>query len=188
APPGSGTAPSAGPGAQPTGTTPATGPGAPAGATGTPSVGPTQGPATPAPGRPPASPSTAAAAYGCSGGLVGSYPVATGTGAVLGYYYLFFDNSSGKNCAATIKTSASGYGTASAVKATISRCSNPGPAPSCTTVAGTTSTDAGNFTMYAGPVRVAAAGACITGYGSITWGGVTATTAASLGNRAVHCG
>lgn len=111
----------------------------------------------------------------------------TGSGVVLGYFYIWFDNTSGRNCAATIKTVNSGYGTASAVKASISRCSNPSAAATCTKVAGTTSTDEGDFTMYAGPVRVAAAATCITGSGSITWGGVTGTTASSLGNRAVHC-
>ncbi|MEV4616831.1 serine/threonine-protein kinase [Kitasatospora sp. NPDC049258] len=143
--------------------------------------------ATPAPQAPP-SPPTAAAAYGCSGGLIDSYPVKTGAGVVLGYFYLYFDNATGTNCAATIKTANSGYGTASHVSASISRCGNTSPAASCTVAAGTTKTDDGNFTMYAGPVKVAAAGACVTGSGSITWGGVTATTAGSLGNRAVHCG
>jgi serine/threonine-protein kinase len=163
------------------------GPGPAAGATTAPgSTAPAGAPGT-TPARPPASPGTAAAAYGCTGGLVGSYPVATGAGVVLGYYYVFFDNAKGTNCAATIKTSDSGYGTASAVSATISRCTQTAPAASCTKVAGTTATDSGSYKMYAGPVKVAAVATCITGYGSITWGGVTATTAKSLGNRAVHC-
>lgn len=181
------TAPGASPGApQPTG-------GATAGGTGT-AARPTAATTTarPATTTPPAkvppSPGTGAATYGCSGGLVGSYPVRTSAGVVFGYFYIWYDNASGKNCAATIKTSNSGYGSKSAVSASISRCSNTAAAASCTKVAGTTSTDSGSFTMYAGPVKVAAVKTCITGYGSITWGGVTATTSGSLGNRAVHCG
>ncbi|MER8184413.1 protein kinase [Kitasatospora sp. NPDC094015] len=157
-------------------------------ATTTPPAGTAPGSTTaPAPQAPP-SPPTGAAAYGCTGGLIDSYPVKTGAGVVLGYFYLYFDNATGTNCAATIKTANSGYGTASAVRASISRCSNTAPAASCTVVGGSTKSDEGSFTMYAGPVKVAAAGACVTGSGSITWAGVTATTAGSLGNRAVHCG
>lgn len=55
-------------------------------------------------------------------------------------------------------------------------------------MAGTTANDEGSFAKYAGPVKVNAAAKCITGFGSITWNGVTATTSGSLGNRAVHCG
>ena len=134
-----------------------------------------------------ASPATSAGTYGCSGGLVGSYPVTAPNGVVFGYFYIWFDNASGQNCAATIKTVNSGYGTASAVKATISKCGQTAPAANCTKVAGTTATDQGNFAKFAGPVKVAAVKTCINGSGSITWNGVTATTA-SLGNRAVHCG
>ncbi|WP_371501513.1 protein kinase [Kitasatospora sp. NBC_00374] len=162
----------------------------------TPAPGTTPGATAPAPGgttaapvpNPPASPATGAAAYGCSGGLIDSYPVKTSTGVVFGYYYLYFDGSTGNNCAATIKTANSGYGTASAVKASISRCSNTAPSNSCSPVAGTTANDEGSFAKYAGPVKVNAAAKCITGFGSITWNGVTATTSGSLGNRAVHCG
>ncbi|GAA0686468.1 hypothetical protein GCM10010193_45420 [Kitasatospora atroaurantiaca] len=143
--------------------------------------------ATP-PAQVPASPATTASAYGCTGGLVDSYPVKTSEGVIFGYFYLYFDNSTGNNCAATIKTANSGYGTASVVKASISRCSNTSASNSCTKVSGTTSTDEGNFAKFAGPVKVSAASTCITGFGSIVWGGVTATTSSTLGNRAVHCG
>ncbi|WP_431681358.1 protein kinase domain-containing protein [Kitasatospora sp. KL5] len=156
----------------------------------TPAPGTTPGtgstPTTAAPVKAPPSPATSAATYGCSGGLVGSYPVTTPAGVVFGYFYIWFDASSGKNCAATIKTVNSGYGTASSVKASISRCTQTAPAANCSKVAGTTATDQGDFAKFAGPVRVAAVKICINGYGSITWAGQTATTS-SLGNRAVHC-
>ncbi|MEV8092746.1 serine/threonine-protein kinase [Kitasatospora sp. NPDC085879] len=159
------------------------------GATGAPATTPGTGgaPATATPPKAPPAPATSAGTYGCSGGLVGSYPVTTASGVVFGYFYIWFDNASGKNCAATIKTVNSGYGTASAVSASISRCSQTTAAASCSTVAGTTATDQGNFAKYAGPVRVSAVKTCITAAGSITWAGQTATTR-SLGNRAVHCG
>ncbi|GAA1096472.1 serine/threonine-protein kinase [Kitasatospora arboriphila] len=144
-------------------------------------------PTTAGPTKVPPSPATSAGTYGCSGGLVGSYPVTTASGVVFGYFYIWFDSASGKNCAATIKTVNSGYGTASAVSASISRCSQTAAAASCSKVAGTTATDQGSFAKFAGPVRVAAVKTCINGSGSITWAGQTATTR-SLGNRAVHCG
>ncbi|MCU7822118.1 serine/threonine-protein kinase [Kitasatospora sp. DSM 101779] len=176
--------------------TPGAAPGAPAdpsgsqpGATTAPGTAPaTPGtPTTAGPTKVPPSPATSAGTYGCSGGLVGSYPVTTASGVVFGYFYIWFDSASGKNCAATIKTVNSGYGTASAVSASISRCSQTTAAASCSQVAGTTATDQGNFAKYAGPVRVSAVKTCINGSGSITWAGQSATTR-SLGNRAVHCG
>ncbi|MEW1911894.1 serine/threonine-protein kinase [Kitasatospora sp. NPDC085895] len=172
-------------------------PGAPgtAGGGGQPGTTPAPGTAPATPGTPttagpttvPPSPATSAGTYGCSGGLIGSYPVTTASGVVFGYFYIWFDSASGKNCAATIKTVNSGYGTASAVSASISRCSQTTAAASCSKVAGTTATDQGSFAKFAGPVRVAAVKTCINGSGSITWAGQTATTR-SLGNRAVHCG
>ncbi|WP_052390593.1 serine/threonine-protein kinase [Streptomyces sp. NRRL B-24484] len=160
--------------------------GGPPGATTAPGTAPTA-PATAGPTKVPPSPATSAGTYGCSGGLTDSYPVTTASGVVFGYFYVWFDAASGKNCAATIKTVNSGYGTASAVSASISKCTQTTAAASCSKVAGTTVTDQGSFAKFAGPVRVAAVKTCINGSGSITWAGQTATTR-SLGNRAVHCG
>jgi len=175
------------PGATTTPSSPAAASGKP-GTTTAPSTAAGKAATTAPPAQVPASPATTASTYGCSGGLVDSYPVKTAEGVIFGYFYLYFDKSTGNNCAATIKTANSGYGTASVVKASISRCSNTSASNSCTKVSGSTSTDEGNFAKFAGPVKVSAASTCITGFGSIVWGGVTATTSSTLGNRAVHCG
>ena len=83
-----------------------------------------------------------------------------------GTVYLTYNASAGKNCVVTIRENS---GTATLVEAYLRR-------------SGTTSwaKDSGNYTTYAGPVYVSAAGSCVD------WGGTIGT--ASLTRYGTNCG
>ncbi|MGW0521654.1 M23 family metallopeptidase [Crossiella sp. NPDC003009] len=84
----------------------------------------------------------------------------------VGRTYLLYNNSNGNNCVVTLKSVS--VGTASAVSAFLE-------------VQGEArTTDSGNFTHYAGPVRKAAPGKCVK------WGGSVGSTAYTSGFE--HCG
>ncbi|WP_143202257.1 hypothetical protein [Streptomyces sp. CB01249] len=120
-----------------------------------------------------AAPSASAAGFGCPGSQIDVYPVTDANkGLVLSNIFLYYDASTGKNCASNVRTSAGGTGTAA--KISISIWADGGSAV----------TDSGNYSQYAGPVSVYAAGKCIN---------VKATTYASGGRyglvqRNGHCG
>jgi hypothetical protein len=128
-------------------------------------------------------------AYGCPGTRVGSYPVKTPQGTTWGYFHIYYDSSTGVNCAVTVKNTAGGYGTYGYTQATIVACYNTTPSDDCKEV-DQGKTDRGYYLYYAGPVKVYAKDRCISGKGSIERAadGVNATTYTTLGNRAVHCG
>jgi hypothetical protein len=83
-----------------------------------------------------------------------------------GTVYLTYNNSTGKNCVVTIRENP---GTATLMEAYLRR-------------SGTSSwvKDSGNFTTYAGPVYVSAAGSCVD------WGGTIGT--ASQTRTRTNCG
>ncbi|CAM5449962.1 hypothetical protein ACFYZI_18585 [Streptomyces griseorubiginosus] len=127
-------------------------------------------------------PAASAAGYGCAGSEIDTYPVKTSGGTQYATIHLFYDSSTGNNCAVTVATTAGGYGTSETTMASISECSGT-TLTSCVDGAITRKADAGSYQYYAGPVSVPGAGHCILVSGSRTHNGVVA------GNQygPVHC-
>ncbi|WP_306311701.1 hypothetical protein [Streptomyces hydrogenans] len=139
----------------------------------------------------PSASAAATGAYGCGGSQIDSYQVKTSGGSVYGNVYLYYDASTGKNCAVNVATAAGGYGTPTFKFVMIVKC-----------VAGTTagstcvqdtyvqdpSTTGITYSQYAGPVSISAAGRCIsvTGINSLTSG--PSSSQASFSSKATHCG
>jgi hypothetical protein len=132
--------------------------------------------------------SPAAAATSCAGSLIDSQPMTdlAGSGATYGTLYVYYDSSTGKNCAKATNST----GVSHDMIVWISRCA-PGTGSSwynCNTsdpfVQGG-NYDRGYYHAYAGPVNTpgSAAGRCIEAYSQITVG--TKTGTADIGG---HCG
>ncbi|MFJ3716678.1 hypothetical protein [Streptomyces sp. NPDC090057] len=128
-------------------------------------------------------PAASAAAYGCAGSEIDTYAVKTSGGTQYSTIHLFYDSSTGNNCAVNVATTAGGYGTAEKTMVNISVCSGT-TLSSCVGGQITNKADVGNYQYYAGPVSVHAANHCILVSGSREHNGVNA------GNQwgPVHCG
>jgi hypothetical protein len=111
-----------------------------------------------------------------------------GGSAIWGNVELYWDSSTGRNCAKTVATSAGYYGTASYKSVILYRCvAGTKAGSSCQTdsqVADPGSTSV-HYTYYAGPVSLAAAGRCIAVTGEVDNPGGTAF--AALHTPAMHC-
>ncbi|GAA1940473.1 hypothetical protein [Kitasatospora viridis] len=129
---------------------------------------------------------SAQAATGCSGTLIDTYPAYNG-GTVWANVYLYYDSSTGDNCAVTQSTSAGGYGVSKPMNVYLTRCNETTQSNTCTTSSvNQTVHDAGNYAYYAGPVSINAAGHCILVSGEETYDGVTVS--ADSHPIASHCG
>ncbi|WP_406321601.1 hypothetical protein [Streptomyces sp. NBC_01637] len=124
-----------------------------------------------------------AAGYGCAGSEIDSYAVRTdsGTGTVYGYVHLYYDSSTGKNCAVNVATSAGGYGVYKPMTiilwecaASDTNCNNPYEEDY----------DQGSYSQYAGPVSVTAPGHCVRVAATIQYKGEQGWLVSPLG----HCG
>ncbi|MFE0459043.1 hypothetical protein ACFW1A_07235 [Kitasatospora sp. NPDC058965] len=105
--------------------------------------------------------SASAAGWGCSGSEVSGspYPTRTPSGAVFSYVHLYWDGSTGRNCAVNVKTG-SLYGTPSLTEVSLSECAaGDTPGGNCEQIAA--DGDNNIYSYYAGPVSVPAAGHCI---------------------------
>ncbi|MFG2329900.1 hypothetical protein ACGFMM_09760 [Streptomyces sp. NPDC048604] len=130
-----------------------------------------------------------AGGYGCSGSEIGKYgvglPISSPSPNHVGDIRVYYDASTGMNCAVAVKNANSGYGEATYVQIGIDRCvAGTRPGTRCT-VDGTDDYDNGWFKYYAGPVSINAAGRCIVIYAEIF------NTKGESGYRntyAVHCG
>ncbi|MEV6013630.1 spore-associated protein A [Streptomyces sp. NPDC051976] len=103
----------------------------------------------------------------CTGNEVADspYPVTTSTGAVYGYLHLYWNASTGTNCAVTVKTGAlAGPRTYTSVN--LAACAGDTPDACSTWVED--SPDGGYYTSYAGPVSVKGAGHCVELSGEIS--------------------
>ncbi|SOD85179.1 hypothetical protein SAMN06272765_2585 [Streptomyces sp. Ag109_G2-15] len=133
-------------------------------------------------------PSASAAGYGCSGSLVDNHPIRTTENVTYGNLYLYYDSSTGYNCAVAVKNSAGGAGTASKTTVSIFRCTaGASTGDACTTDA--SDDDSGNYSSYAGPVKVYAPNRCIRLYANI-WHPTNGWIASYWGgnaNLAEHC-
>ncbi|MCF0097395.1 Spore-associated protein A [Micromonospora sp. MH99] len=115
-------------------------------------------------GRP--NPYTAAQACGSGYQVIDSATLTDGGGRRQGRVYLLYHSGNGNNCVVTLKDTAVGARTAASAYLEVQGRAR--------------STDSGSFDYYAGPVRAAAAGACVK------WGG--ATGGVSYGSGFEHCG
>ncbi|WP_157877421.1 spore-associated protein A [Streptomyces odonnellii] len=116
-----------------------------------------------------------AGAYGCAGSEIDTYAVKTSGGATWGTIHLYYDSSTGLNCAVNVKTSAGYAGTPSITWVALARSSD-----------GKSDLDSGNFSSYAGPVTISAPGQCITVSGVVR--NPADTVEASVVAKNVHCG
>lgn len=112
-----------------------------------------------------ASPASAATYNGACGdgyAVINSYDLSSDRGTI----FLTYNNSNGHNCVTTVRTVA---GTTTLVEAMVR-------------VSGSSDwvIDSGDYTTYAGPVHVEAAGKCID------WGGTIGTETRTFPNQ--HCG
>ncbi|WP_405881064.1 hypothetical protein OG747_22110 [Streptomyces sp. NBC_01384] len=117
-------------------------------------------------------PSAFAGGYGCSGNQIDTYPV-TYSGETFGNVYLYYDSSTGKNCAVTVSNSSHGYGSSKYMYVRVEKCQQTAPSGGYCTIYSPEVWDdnGGDFLYYAGPVTVSAAGHCISVVGEISWQG-----------------
>lgn len=131
-----------------------------------------------------------ASGWGCPGNEVSGspYAVTTTSGAVYSYVHLFYDPSSGDNCAVNVKTG-SLYGTPTLTKVKLSVCSDTAPNTSCGGWNLPSQEDPANnstlYAYYAGPVTVPGSGHCIAVYAETDR---TASDFATYWSGAYHCG
>ncbi|MER5629395.1 hypothetical protein [Streptomyces nitrosporeus] len=110
----------------------------------------------------------------------------TSSGTLYGNIYVYYDSSTGRNCAVTVKNSTGGYGSTSWTSVTLAVCKTSTAGSPCYTDGQPTVTDGGYYKQYAGPVSVSAAGKCIKLFGQIS-----ADTPIATGQSpsyGVHCG
>jgi len=128
-------------------------------------------------------PSASASGYGCSGSQIDTYNVNHGS-TLFGVVHLYYNSSTGKNCAVTVKTAAGGYGTKSQIDVVIDRCATPGSHPGYDCYSLAKVDDSGNYAEYAGPVSLSAAGSCIAVYGYVS---TPNYVSADVQTGPVHC-
>ena len=130
-------------------------------------------------------PSASAAGYGCPGSQIDTYAIKSSGGTTYGTVHLYYNSSTGSNCAVAVANSTGGSGQAGWFRSVaIMRCAETTPGGPCTTVSGTYKNDAGYYLQYAGPVTVTAAGKCIKVYGAMHKDGAYAEGY----SKAAHCG
>lgn len=121
---------------------------------------------------------SSAAAYGCSGTEIDSYAVKTSGGTTFGTIHLYYDSSTGRNCAVNVANAAGGYGTYTIKNVYLGVYGG-------TTVYDPAFGSTTKYANYAGPVSVSAPGKCILVGGVIQ---SPAGTIASYSSEATHCG
>ncbi|MEU3986735.1 spore-associated protein A [Streptomyces sp. NPDC026672] len=123
----------------------------------------------------PAASAATAGAYGCSGTEIDTYPVKAldGTGSTWGTVHLYYNASTGSNCAVTVKSVYVGTPSFTAIYLN----SSDGAVHD---------DDAGNYSYYAGPVSIHAPGRCISING-VVWNPAHTELAQQVA-VGVHCG
>ncbi|MFI8531485.1 hypothetical protein ACIGMX_14675 [Streptomyces aquilus] len=130
-------------------------------------------------------PTAGAATYGCNGSQIGAYAVKTSGGTTFGTAYLYYDSSTGKNCAAAVKNSTGGYGNSTYTSVSIEKCAQTSPASLCTLLNPRVYDDDGdNYLYYAGPVSISAPNNCIH-LSAVIWNGNGSF--AQFNSGAFHC-
>ncbi|MFC0542715.1 hypothetical protein [Kutzneria chonburiensis] len=124
-----------------------------------------------------------AAGWGCSGSEVSDspYPVVGPAGSVFSYVHLYWNGSTGKNCAVNVKTGAL-YGTPTQTEIVLYQCAADTPAAGCS--ATLAASDGGNFAYYAGPASIPGAGHCLVVQ---AWTDDTSGNEANFARGPFHC-
>ncbi|HET9173135.1 MAG TPA: hypothetical protein VFN97_27150 [Actinospica sp.] len=108
----------------------------------------------------------------CVGTLVQDTPlIGQSSGRTLGYAELYWDASTGQNCAMTVSSSLD-WGTPKYMGVWLARCVTDNPANDCDPETVSTPKayqDSPSFSYYAGPVSVPGAGYCISYMGEIVF-------------------
>lgn len=130
---------------------------------------------------------TAASLSSCPGVRIEHIPMKSGS-TTLGFLDVYFDGSTGKNCAMTLAAgSASGHATS--IDVFLTRCKQTSPSLTCTfdgtPVFEPNASHPGPFHSFAGPVLLSAAKKCIYAEGGLTFNGVTVFVRLP---GASHCG
>jgi hypothetical protein len=100
-----------------------------------------------------------AAEYGCTGSLIDTYPVKSSVGNHLSTIRLYYNSSTGYNCASNVKTA---YYSQFKHFASISMYNEDFREDDNNRPGYNNDYDAGNFQYYAGPVKVYAKGKCVS--------------------------
>lgn len=115
----------------------------------------------------------------CVGSLVEGDALRTSTGTVLGYLNIYWDASTGQNCA-TVTSSSLDWGISKPMGVAIVECQTDTPNTACNAIGPGIVKDppAGpgnpNYSYNAGPVSVPAVGHCIRAGGEVIFNGQTA--------------
>ncbi|WP_075031803.1 hypothetical protein [Streptomyces mirabilis] len=130
-------------------------------------------------------PAASAATYGCSGSEIGTYPVTTSGGTNYGTIHIYYDSSTGKNCAAAVGSSAVSGKSNIYMSVTIFKCSQTSPSSSCSYVS--SDPDSGYYSYYAGPVTMYSPNNCIQ-VGATIRNDSIGTVATGSSGGAKYCG
>ncbi|WP_225850067.1 hypothetical protein [Streptomyces sp. HPF1205] len=104
-------------------------------------------------------PAASASGYGCSGSEIGSYPVTTSGGTNYGTIHIYYDSSTGNNCAVAVGSSAVSGKSDIYMSVTVFKCAETSISPTCTYVS--SDIDHDYYYYYAGPVTMYAPSNCI---------------------------
>lgn len=104
-------------------------------------------------------PAASASGYGCSGDEIGQYPITTPSGTNYGTIHIYYDSSTGENCAVAAAGSALSGRSGIYMSVTIFKCAETSTSPTCTYVS--SDVDHDYYYYYAGPVTMYAPHNCI---------------------------
>lgn len=116
------------------------------------------------------------AASPCSGSLISTKGI-TSNGTAIGELDVYYDSSTGKNCAIT-QAGGPSWGIKKEMTVSLAICHKTGPSWNCDPGV---NVDPGNYYYYAGPVSLGARGQCIMAEGGIFWNGVLNATSTGPG-------
>ena len=105
----------------------------------------------------------------CTGSLI-ARKVANASGTAVGELVVYYNASTGNNCARFNHIGPS-YGLTRETSVFIERCPTNNPASNCFLTGGPSDHDASSYAYYAGPVQVYSPNKCVRAYGYIMWGG-----------------
>ncbi|MBP2702626.1 hypothetical protein JOL79_02275 [Microbispora sp. RL4-1S] len=137
----------------------------------------------------------AQAADGCSGSRIEHIPMYDDVyGDLRAYLDVYYDSSTGNNCAVTVATGPNSYGILKGMYVVLVKCSQTTPSKtSCTNIGSkrdpATAGTYGRYYYYAGPVTVYSPNNCIFAEGAVeSWYPTTTNTTHSYGSTRVSTG
>lgn len=107
-------------------------------------------------------PSAHASGWGCSGTQIDTYAVKTPSGTTWGTVHLYYNSSTGKNCAVNVLNAAGGEGTLNQeVSVYLYKCPAGTKAGDACNVTDDDDADSGVYAYYAGPTTMSAVDRCV---------------------------